>query len=216
MKYYTFISLLTVLFINSETLFSQEPESSKYNLQLTLGISNTLHHNQPVNLNYGCIEGCFPEDQKSRVTPNINFSLYRAFNLKNSLKIGLGSSSYRYWERGQTGNGGGSFSPYELINRRSFYGLSLGYRYIFNTEKKVNFFIENDFVYEIPVEDYAFIKNSFAIQPKIGAIIKMNTNWSFIAQGFYKSALTKYSDKAWGKEYKPYAYGIQLGINLKI
>lgn len=215
MRYYTFI-VLTILFINSELLCSQKVDSSKYSLQLTLGLSNTLHYNKPVNLNFRCIEGCFPEEQNSRLTPNIGFSLYRNFNQRNSLKIGVGASSYRYWERGQAGNGGGGFGPYEFINRWSFYGISLGYRYIFNSENRVNVFLENDFVYEIPLDVNRNITSGFAIQPKIGAIVKLNNNWNFIAQGYYKSSLTAYSDKGWGKEYKPYAYGIQLGINLKI
>jgi len=216
MKYYTFVFLITILFLNSELLFSQKNTSSKYNLQLNLGVSNTLHYNRPVNLNFRCFEGCFPEEQKSRITPNVDFNIYRNLNQNNSLKIGFGVSSYRYWERGQAGDGGGGFSPYEFINEWSFYGLSLGYRYIFHSEKKVNLFIENDFVYEIPINESRNITNGFAIQPKIGAIIKMNANWSFIAHGFYKSSLTKYSDKGWGKEYRPYAIGIQLGLNLKI
>jgi hypothetical protein len=216
MKYYTFVFLLTILFVNSELLFSQKTKSAKYNLQLNLGVSNTLHYNRPVNLNFGCFEGCFPEEQNSRITPNVDFNIYRILNQNNSLKIGFGVSSYRYWERGQEGDGGGGLAPYESIKRWSFYGLSIGYRYIFYSEKKVNLFIENDFVYEIPIDDNRYITNGFAIQPKIGAIIKFNSNWSFIAHGFYKTSLTEYSETGWGKEYKPYAYGVQLGINLKI
>jgi len=212
MKHLTSFLILAMLLTSSEILFGQD---RNYSLQLNLGLSRTLHYNQPVNQNR-CIEGCFPEQQKSRNTPNGSLNLYRELNQENSLKLGLGASSYRYWEKGLAGDGGGTSSPYELTNRWSFYGISLGYRYIFKTEKKVRFFLENDFIYEVPTEDYPLLKSGLAIQPKIGGILSINSNWSIIAQGFYKSALTVYSDKDFGKDYRPYAYGIQFGINLKI
>ena len=215
MKYLAYILIIPTLLTNPEILLGQDSGQSKYSLQLNLGLSRTLHYNRPVAQNQ-CIEGCFPEVQKPRNTPNGSLSLYRELNHKNSFKIGLGASNYTYREIGLAGDGGGTFSPYELTNRWSFYGLSIGYRYIFNQEIKVRPFIENDFVYEIPTEDYALLKSGLAIQPKIGAILSINTNWSILAEGFYKSALTTYSDKDYGKDYKPYAYGIQLGINLKI
>ena len=122
-------------------------------------------------------------------------------NQKNSLKIGLGASIYRYWEKGLAGDGGGTSSPYELTHNGAFMVYLYGYRYIFNTEIKVRPFIENDFVYEIPTEDYALLKSGLAIQPKIGAILGINTNWSILMEGFYKSVLTTYSDKDFRKDY---------------
>ncbi|WOC40131.1 hypothetical protein [Polaribacter sp. HL-MS24] len=138
MKYSIHILLLILLFAYPKTLIGQDSPKSKYSIQFNLGLSRTLHYNQPVNQNR-CIEGCFPEEQKPKNTPNGSLNLYRELNQKNSLKIGLGASSYRYWEKGLTGDGGGTFSPYELTKRWSFYGVSIGYRYIFNPEKKLGF-----------------------------------------------------------------------------
>lgn len=217
MKYSIPILLFTLLFINSKNLIGQDTSSSKYSLQLILGLAKTFHHNQPVNFSR-CIEGCIPDEQKSRIAPNINLSLYRAITQKSSLKLGFGTSSYKYWEKGRGSDGSTSFYPYEFTNKLSFYGLSLGYRYIFNQQKKVKLFIENEFIYETPVNseyNYA-IKNGLAIQPKIGAIMNLNTNWSIVSEAFYKSALISYGDKDFGEDYRPYAYGIQLGVNLKI
>lgn len=215
MKYISLITILTILNLNSSNILAQDTNLSKYSLQLNLQLSRTLHYNQPVNLNQ-CIEGCFAEEQKSRITPNINFSLYRDFNKKNSLKIGLGSSSYRYFEKGMTNTGGGDFLPYESTTKWSFYSLYAGFRHIFTPLKKVKLFLENDFIYEIPAVDYGLTKNGFAIQPKIGAIINLSDNWSVIAEGFYKSGITNYKEKDFGKDYIPYAYGLQLGVNLKL
>lgn len=210
------IVILTMLFSNPTILLSQDDPKREYSVQLNLGLSRTLHYNQPVNL-IQCIEGCFPEEQTAKTTPNGNLNLYRDFDKKNSLKIGFGASSYKFEERGQSNIGDGvTFVPVESVRRWSFYGFSVGYRYIFNSEKKVRLFIENDFIYEIPTEDYPLFQSGLAIQPKIGAILGIDNNWSIIAEGFYKSALTVYSDKDFGKDYKPYAYGIQLGVNLKI
>lgn len=215
MKYIYLIIISTVLSLNSSNILAQDINISKYSLQLNLGLSSTLHYNQPVNVNQ-CIEGCFPEEQNSRMTSNINFSLYRGFNKKNSLKIGLGSFSYRYFEKGMASTGGRDFLPYESTRRKSFYGLHIGLRHIFTPLKKFELFLENDFIYEISVVNYGLIKNGFAIQPKIGAIINISDNWSVIVEGFYKSGITKYNKENFGKDYIPYAYGLQLGANLKL
>jgi hypothetical protein len=216
MKYPINILLLIVLVTTPAILLGQGKNESKYSLQFNLGLSRTLHYNQPVSL-IQCIEGCFPEEQKSRISPNVNLSIYRDFNHKNSLKISFGSSSYRFWERGQVNVGDGiTFLPFESVHRWSFYGLSLGYRYILNPKKKVRLFVENEFIYEIPTQDYALFKSGLAIQPKIGAILSINDRWSILAEGLFKSALTIYSDKNFGEDYRPYAYGIQIGVNLKM
>ena len=216
MKHCIRISLIVMLLITTKTLLSQDRPNSNYSIQVNLGIAKTLHYDQPVNL-IQCIEACFPEEQKAKITPNGNLNLYRDFNKRNSIKIGFGASSYKFEERGQSNVGDGeTFVPFESVRRWSFYGFSLGYRHIFNAEKKVRFFIENDFIYEIPAQDYALLKSGLAVQPKIGAILSINNNWSIVGEGFFKSALSVYSDKDFGEDYRPYAYGIQLGLNLKI
>ncbi|PIB39157.1 hypothetical protein [Maribacter sp. 4G9] len=216
MKNYIHISILLILFTNAEIAIGQDSEQSKYSIQFNLGISRTLHYNQPVNL-FQSLEGSFPEEQKPRNSPNVNLSIYRDFNSKNSLKIGFGSSSYRFWERAQSNVGDGiTFVTVESVRRWSFYGLSLGYRFILNPERKVRLFVENEFIYEIPTQNYALLKSGLAIQPKIGGILNLNDNWSILVEGFFKSALTMYSDKNFGEDYKPYAYGVQLGVNLRI
>ncbi|WP_423999126.1 hypothetical protein [Maribacter sp. IgM3_T14_3] len=216
MKYPIKILLFITLFTTPLILLGQDNTVSKYSLQFNLGVSRTLHYNQPLSL-IQCIEGCFPEEQKPRISPNVNFSIYRNIDDKNSLKLGFGSSSYRFWESGQSNVGDGvTFVPFELVQRWSFYGLSLGYRYVLNSEKKVRLFVENEFIYEIPVQHYELLKSGIAIKPKIGAMLSINDRWSILAEGFFKSALTIYSDKNFGEDYRPYAYGIQLGINLKI
>ncbi|WP_298480066.1 hypothetical protein [uncultured Maribacter sp.] len=216
MKYPVNILLLIFLFITPVVLLSQDKNQSNYGLQFSLGVARTLHYNQPVNL-IQCDEGCFPEEQKPKISPTVNFSIYRDFNNKNSLKLGFGSSSYRFWEKGQSNVGDGvTFVPFESVQRWSFYGFTLGYRYIFNPEKKVRIFVENEFRYEIPTQNYGLLKSGLAIQPKIGAILSINNNWSILVEGFFKSGLTIYSDKNFGEDYRPYAYGIQLGVNLKL
>lgn len=209
------ITVLLALLTCPNPLLAQDDAKREYNLQLDIGLLNTLHYNQPVSLNQ-CIEGCNPEDQDAKLASAFGLNLYRGVDSKNSLKIGFGLSSYRYDEIGQGGTGDGSLAAYEIANKWNFYGISLGYKYTFNPKHQLSFFLEGDVIYELPTDDYTFIQSGLAVQPKIGAQLSINQRWNLIAEGLFKSALTNYSDKNFGDDYKPYAFGIQVGVNFSL
>jgi len=215
MKHPTFVLALIAFFFSPTCLLSQDDKPRKFSLQFNLGLARTFHFSQPVQGLFLCFEGCRSEEQKARIAPNFNFSLYRDFNESHSLKIGYGRYNYRYWERGLSSAGGDELFPYESTLRWEFDGISIGYRHTFNSTKKVRLFIASELIYEIPIGP-ALIKNGVAVQPKFGAIINLTNRWSFVGEAFYKNAVTNYSDNPRGDNYVPYAYGIQLGINFRI
>ena len=216
MKYPLAFVALLILSLNLYMLSAQDIVARKYSLQLDLGLSRTFHYNQPINLN-PCIEGCFPENQKPRITPNIELGIYRDLNAKNSFKIGIGVSSYKFWEEGMAGTGGGDYLPFQQTVRHSFYNISAGFRHIFNDQTKVKVFFEPNMLYEIPVKDYYLLpKNGVAAKLKLGTLINLSNKWGLIAEGFYQSGITRYNERDFGKDYIPFAYGLQFGLNLKI
>lgn len=187
---------------------------TKYSLQLDYGLSNTLHYQQPVNLIL-CFEGCFAEEQKARLASNIHANIYRSFNLKNSLKFGLGISKYRFLEKGLASPGDDSLLPYEDIRELRYWNISLGFRHIITQKKQVQLFSEVDLIYERLQSGYYLAKKSgLAIKSQIGIITKSSDQWSAVITAFYKSGMIRYTkENPWSKTYIPFGYGLQIGFN---
>lgn len=191
---------------------AQTDDFSKYNLQFDLGFASTLHYDEPINLTQ-CIEGCSAQEQDAAITSSFNFSFYRNFDNHHGLKLGVGFFGFEYSESGIGGIGDGNVSSYELDNSWNFYGIAIGYRYILNPDANFTVFAENDFIYDIPAENYNIITSGLSIQPKIGVLYDFNDQWQLLAQGFFRSALTSYSETDIVDDYKPYAYGVNFGVN---
>jgi hypothetical protein len=205
--YFILLFILSYGFTSAQT-----NDFNKYSLQLNFGFAITFHYDSPVNLNQ-CIEGCFPQEQESKLTTNAELSVYRNFDKHHGLNIGIGFFGFDYSESGTGGIGDGGFAPYTFENSWDFYGISLGYRYILNPDANFSVFAENDFIYDISAENYDVITNGLSIQPKVGVLYDFNDKWQLLAQGFFRSALTSYSNTDIVDEYKPYAYGINIGVN---
>lgn len=176
----------------------------------------TLHYHRPVNVLF-CIEPCYPEEQKSRISPSINLSVYRALNKNNELKIGVGFSGYRFWEKGLASPGDTRLLPYEIIQGLYYFNFSAGFRHLFVTKNQFTPFFETGILYEmLPYENYLLKNSGIAIQSQAGIILKFTDKWSLIIDGFYKTGIIKYNKREFKPDYIPFGYGIQVGMNLRI
>lgn len=216
MKYLSVILLLLVLILSSYNLNAQDTDDVKYSIQIDYGISNTLHYNQPVIVTF-CEEGCYPEVQKPRIASNMDLSIYRAYNKNNSLKIGVGFSEYRFFEKGLASPGDASLLPYESIIELQYFSFNAGFRHIFNSNNNIFPFVATELIYEVLPGDKIIMKNyGLASKSKIGAIIRISDKWSTAVECFYKTGIVNYREKKFDKNYIPFGYGIQVGIEMKI
>lgn len=216
MKYFSVILSTLILNLISIRLIAQDSHEKKYSFQFDLGISRNLHYSQPVSIDL-YYEPYFPQEQKARFAPNINLSLYRAIDDRNSLKLGIGFSAYRFKEKGISSDGGPTFSPYETIQQLGYFNISSGFRHIFNTTNKLRPFIETDVMFEIhPYEDYIHKKNGIAMMQQVGVVLKLSAKSSLIVDGFYKTGIVAYNKIKIDKDYIPFGYGIQVGMNFTL
>ena len=220
MKYRYSILLTLILNLITNQLIGQE---KRYSIQFDYGISRTLHFSQPVNFYY-CFDGCFAEEQEPRLASNIGFSLYYAISQSNNLKIGIGSSEYKFSEKGSSSPGSG-FYAYEINREFRYTNIFIGFRHIFNNkDRKINPLIESDLIYErLRKEDmsYGQLKNfGIAVKLRGGMNFIVTHNLSFVLTGFFKSGIMNYNipdieiNPDFHTVYIPFGYGVELGLNL--
>ncbi len=210
----TLYVLIFIIWYNA--LGAQTNVTRKNSIQFDYGISVTFHYNPPVNLN-ACDEGCFTEEQESRISSNASIGFYRKLNDRNALKLGVGLSEYRYWEKGSAGSGGGSLYPFEDIYELKYYNFSFGFKHLFYAEHIIMPFIETEFILELPDETYNLTENyGIANKSQVGATIEISNRWSANLGAFFKTGIMNYKKSKRYKSYVPYGYGIQIGLNFKI
>jgi len=216
MKYLSVIVLLLVINLSSYNLHAQDDIEGKYSIQIDYGISNTLHYNQPVNVSF-CEEGCYPEVQKPRIASNLDLEIYWAHNKKNSWKIGVGFSEYRFFEKGLASPGDATLLPYESTIELTYISFNAGFRHMFCPKNNICPFVETELIYELSPGEKIFLKNyGLANKSKIGTIIRISDKWSTTVECFYKTGIINYLKKEFNKTYVPFGYGIQLGIEMKL
>lgn len=216
MKIWSINIIGAILIMISGSLMAQNGDERKYIIQFDYGISRTFHYIQPIQLRM-CIDGCYAEDQKARMASNFDLSIYQNFDRKNSVKIGIGLSEYRFWENEMIGPGNGSFAPRDIIRELKYFAFSTGYKHIFGTTQLINPFFELDLLFEIPrAESYLHNKSGVAIKPQIGAHVRISDKLNIVFSGFYKSGIVRYSEIIFDKVYLPFGYGIEVGVNMKI
>ena len=211
------ITLLALLLLLSNVLIAQNGSESKYSIQFNYGIAKTLHYNPPVDFII-CFEGCPAQEQKAKWAPQFEFSLYRTLSEKSSVKIGIGSSTYRFWQLIFSSEGSGPpVIPNETVEEFDYFSLSVGYRHVFGSAKLFRPFFETDFFVEIHEGESEFFKKcGVAVKPQIGALISVSENLAFVVDGFYKSGIMKYNKTTYSGDYIPYGYGVEVGVNLKL
>lgn len=221
MKNGSVVTMVGILIMFSEIALAQNNNERKYSIQFNYGIAKTLHYNQPVNFVL-CFEGCNAEEQEERSTPNLDLSVYRNLNRNNSLKVGVGFSSYKFWESGGISPGSGGLSPYETTRELKYFTISTGYRHIFETSKLISPFFQADLLFEIhrdenSDESYFLKKTGIAVKPQIGFVVRVSKSFNILVDGFYKTGVVKYNKESiLDENYIPYGYGLEVGMNLKI
>jgi hypothetical protein len=194
-------------------LMAQSGNDKKYNIQFNYGMAKTLHYRQPVNF-IMCFEGCTATKQIAKVAPHYELSLYRNWNAKNSLKIGVGFSVYKSFEKGLYLFDN---TPYETTREFKYVAFSTGYKRIFSTNSLIRPFFEAELLFEMyrGGSDY-FKKWGVAIKPQVGAQVKISDKLVVVLDGFYKSGIVKYNAFNYNRDYIPFSYGVEVGMNLKI
>ncbi len=184
MKKLMMLCLILFLLSFENSVFAQSK------IALDYGISNTLHYNQPVNLNF-CDEGCFPNKQRAKLAHNIALSYYKSINAKHEIKIGIGASQYRYWEKGMASDGASNLYPYQNIHEFSYYNFTIGHRFKLKQYKKIKLYIENSVIYERLIYESSVLKQrGMAIKMGIGFLTRISKKLDANFKAFYKSGLT--------------------------
>jgi len=217
MKNWIVFTLAAILFVLPKITLAQNKDERKYSIQFSYGVAKTLHYNQPVNLVL-CFEGCIAEEQEERSAPNVDLSVYRNLNRKNSVKVGIGFSAYKFWESGGISPGSGGLSPYETTRELKYFTISTGYRHIFETSKLISPFFETDLLWEIHRDESYFLKKSgIALKPQVGFIVRVSNSFNILVDGFYKSGIVPYNKESiLNENYIPYGYGLEVGMNLRM
>lgn len=204
--------LIVVLLLSSGEALSQPKPMYKGSFQLNLGLSKTLHYNQPVRI-LACIEGCYPSEQRARTARNLEMGYYRTLNYKNELKLSTGFTEYRFWEKGMASDGGGILNPYTWIVTSYYLDFSMGYRYTFPADKRVRPFLESQLTYELLTSSDRVLKpRSFATSLKFGGILDASKGRSLIISAYFKSGVSRYNKEGYGEAYVPFAIGVEVGV----
>ncbi len=200
-----FLIIMNNTFINAQS-----------RIELDFGVANTLHYKQPINLNY-CDEGCFPNEQKAKLAVSINLSYYKSINQKNEIKIGIGESQYRYWEKGMASDGSPNLHPYQSIREFGYYNFFIGHRFKLKQHKIIKLYIENSIIYErLIFESYILKRGGLAIKTEVGVLTKISKKLDLNFNVFYKTGLTNYSKKDYTGIYTPFGYGIEFGVSMNL
>ncbi len=204
------------LMIGATFLQAQNDGNATYSVEFDFGLSRTLHYHRPISVTQ-CYEACIPLEQKARKAYNANLSIYRNLSASNSIKLGLGWSEYRFWERGKASPGDTSLLPYETTRAISYYDISVGYRHTFKKMAHLYPFVETEMMLELPV-DRSFAVNPYGIANKtrVGLLVPASGKWDVVFDAFYKTGIINYSSLSFTDAYIPYGYGIQIGLNRSI
>lgn len=203
--------IIMLLIAFSLKLSAQEENERRYSIQLNYGISRTLHYYTPVNFRV-CFEGCYAEQQNARTVPNFDVSLYRKIGTNSSVKLGVGITSYKFFETGMESPVFG-FVPYQMTYTNKYVMVSGGYRKLFKSGGIFRPFIEGELIYEnLRNEEYAFTKFGLALKSKLGGVFTISKDIQIGIDGFYKSAITPYNEFKIDRNYFPFAYGAELSV----
>jgi hypothetical protein len=153
------------------------------------------------------------EKQKALIAPNFDFSLYRNLDGKNSMKIGIGSSAYEFREAGWASTGSGQYD-YDRTREFRYLTFSAGYRHTFTVGGRVSPFVQTELLVErYRGEGYFLKEGGVAVKPQIGGVFRASDKLEVVFDAFYKSGIVAYD---LNKDYIPFGYGIEIGVNMKI
>lgn len=213
MKTLSLILKLALLSLFSNTGFTQSRNSA---IQFSTSFARTFQYNSPISLLY-CDEGCLITEFSPAYAQNFDISVYRVLAKAVSIKLGVGLVNFNQREIGLSGNGDGSFTPFNYtMGNTSFYTIGLGIRHIANPEKKAKLFVESSLAHDIPTFRRRGFKNSFSISENIGLEYQFTQHWALLTSGFFRSAISRYNQNWQVRAYFPYAYGIQVGVRLAL
>ncbi len=216
MYLHSFLVILTALTFLPSSIISQNEKTTTNAIQLTIGLANTLHYQQPVKLSY-CSAGCFLEKQEARPAVSIALSYYKSILPRHSLMAGFGIFQVRYWEKGMGYNSMINLVPYERTYELFYQSASVGYRFTPYPNQTFSPFIESNAFYEwSEIGGPFFSLNGVSLQLCAGVSWNITSRISLILDGFYKSAIMDYyQDGYYHNTYYPFAYGLDGSAALK-
>ena len=193
--------------------YSQEAKQPKNRLQFKYGASMTLHFQQPVTLyTIICFEGCDLVRQRAGFSSNVEMSYYRLISPRSEIKGGLGYAQHNFWELRKSLYIYDLNDYFETFINFNYITFAIGHRYALTPHRRLHAFIENDLLYEKFHHLKYSTKNGISLKSQLGLSILLFKNIEVQLNGFYKVALTNYTQTI-DKKYFPYGYGLELGAS---
>lgn len=203
-----------VLFTASNNLAGQTGEQRQLSFEATYGINQTFHYNSPTPLRF-CIEGCGPDKQEARGSDQFQLTYYQHLRPQQAISLGVGISSYRFFESGYASPGGGGTYPYNRLVQNRYVNISLGYRFVAFPGRMISPLVDSRFIYEhIKESDYFLRSGALAAAIDLGFKLNISSHFSMVARGGFKSAMMNYGKADKRIKYYPYAMGGEIGMAL--
>lgn len=216
MKIYKIFLIVTVLITNIQVLQAQQNKSY---ISINLGVQNTNLFDKNFQ-SFTADEGSYPTKQTASYFVDFNMLYNKPLCQSNfETNLGIGFNQKGFKEAGLASDGSSNFVSYSKIIRNSYitaiFGLS--YRFYTNTKSnsKIGFSLipninlNNHYLYHIvSLSNRIHLKTSWAVSEKLS--ITTSLYFETALMYFNRTRLTSHST-----HYLPYAFGLNLGIDLK-
>ncbi|PWJ43873.1 hypothetical protein [Sediminitomix flava] len=142
------------------------------------------------------------------ISPQLHLGVYYHLTPRSAVTAGIGNSPVHF-----DTEAGFDFKR-TLIN---MYHFSAGYRHLLKSEGKFIPYLETEFYFQSVSHLLSRAKGSgSSIQPEIGVIIDVSNKMNIILNGYYRYAVSFYHIDQLDYTLRPYAYGLNVGVEFKI
>ncbi|MEQ8416042.1 MAG: hypothetical protein RIB71_16295 [Imperialibacter sp.] len=220
MKQLVSILFIISLVLQSEAQLINDSEPSRFGLIMGGGVLSTNLYN-PTFYYSLCFEGCQADEQDPITRPTFNAGVTYRVNSRNQFALKTGYSEYGFHENGTSWPG----RTYKLDRIWKFWGLEAEHIWTFASAGPVDLFIGNGLRLEMPLngrnewEERVIKAFGTSYSGRLGTEIHLGPTLSLVANGIFKTSVFKYNkiDPVLdNNDYRPYGYGVEAGLKVKI
>lgn len=216
MKMHKIFLIITVLITNIQLLQAQQNKSY---ISINLGVQNTNLFDKNFQ-SFMVDEGSYPTKQKASYFVDFNMLYNKPIcQSKFETNLGIGFNQKGFKEAGIASDGSPNFVSYNTIIRNSYITAICGLSYPFYSNKNINSKIGFSLIPNINLNDHYLyhivslsnrihLKSSWAVSEKLS--ITSSLYFETALMYFNRTRLTSQST-----HYLPYAFGLNLGMDLK-